>query len=352
MAMDRMRRAAGLKDTAELYKALDAGQLKMPTIMKFLELMKEDSNKGGALEASKTSTQAGMNRFGNSWSDFVDRLWKGGMDKSLGGFFESMAKNLDKSSGLIKVLNAGFKLASTIVTSIADSVSVIIKALTGGEEAISSESGIFKFIGLLAATTPIGRTAIAIATIAGAIQDLSRFNNGESSWIADMMKAHPEDAKSIEGIAKGLIELFSNLKSLVEDTTKALGKFLTGDEKDLGFLKFLSETLKAINDDLRVLHAILFKDNTSISKVNGSGFLGHAYNALSAGATSDSQRIAGMQMRVDPNSWGRKMIPVSVNAPITINVQTDKPAVFEEYVNNGLQDFISKAMPNYVTPGS
>lgn len=185
-----MTEAAGFKTPAELFKAMEDGQVKSTEVLeKFSEILAERARQGGALEKAMQSTAAQQARFNNEFTEFVDLMGRSGMDSAFAKIFKSFADFLKNTPELATGLaNAMGKLATGVEWA-GESLTNVIKALDDlGDSMGIGGTNLALLSGLaLMLSTSFGRVAAAGYAVFLIIEDIALGLKGANSYTKDFL---------------------------------------------------------------------------------------------------------------------------------------------------------------------
>lgn len=207
-------------NTAELFKKMEAGEVKSTEVMlKFSQILERRAMTGGALEKAMKSTAAEQARFNNSWNDFVKKFGEAGFSKSMANFFkvaadlmESFGKNADWLSDVFRVLITPVTAFMRILERLNNQLPEIAKNLGLSSGELQLFAGI-----VLALIFPFTRLLTIISLTVVAIDDLLAAMEGKESIIGNFFDSLDE---SKQAKLKGLGEQF---RIAGEEISKAFG---------------------------------------------------------------------------------------------------------------------------------
>lgn len=214
-----MTEAGGFKDPAELFKAMENGQVKSAQVLeKFAAILAERARQGDALEKAMKSSAAEQARFNNSFSDFVVAMGGKGMDAAFASMFQTMTRFFKENpkladgmaQAMVKLAN-GFEVTAKAVGDFITAFDDLGDSLgLGGTD-----------LAMLTATvavlaTHFGRVAAAGLLFVGVIQDISLGLKGQESYTKDFLdflkdNAWAEIAVKTTAFAVGIGLIASNL---------------------------------------------------------------------------------------------------------------------------------------------
>ncbi|AMR57797.1 putative tape measure protein [Pseudomonas phage vB_PsyM_KIL4] len=203
-------------------------------------LMKEASERNNAYEKSLQTTRVAQGRMNTAFEDSVIIFSKGGFDKGMASFFNTLTDSMERAKPLTEALGGAFEMLVRPVNALiriigalgenwgkfADSLGVSKKALATLVAAI----GIFML--------PFGGFIAIVGALSLALDDLLTWNAGGKSIFGDWVKETPGAKEAIDNLGKS----WDTFKTSVGATTDSVITLL---EK----MGLLSEATKGVNFD-------------------------------------------------------------------------------------------------------
>lgn len=206
-----MTEAGGFKDPADLFKAMENGQVKSAKVLeKFAAILAERARQGGALEKAMESSAAEQARFNNSFSEFVVLMGNSGMDAGFANIFKTLSRffreNPDLAKGMAEAINKLAKaldwLRNTLTNlSLAFSDFAKLLGMSGAELALL-------ITGVAFLSTGFGMLVGVITAVALVIEDLYvSLNGGDGLFRRFYDSLSPENQEKIKGVGESLGKL-------------------------------------------------------------------------------------------------------------------------------------------------
>lgn len=203
-------------------------------------LMKEASERNNAYAKSLETTRVAQGRMNTAFEDTVVLFSKGGFDKGMASFFNSLTDSMERAKPLTEALGGAFE---TLVRPV-NAVIRLIGALGENWGKLADSLGVSKNTLATIATAigifmlPFGGFIVALGTAALVVDDFLTYMAGGKSVFGDWAAATPGAQAAIDNLGKS----WDTFKTSVGDATNSVLILL---EK----LGLLNEAAKGVNFD-------------------------------------------------------------------------------------------------------
>lgn len=210
------------KDTATLFKKMEAGEVKSTEVMlKFSQILERRAMAGGALQRAMESTAAEQARFRNAWNDFVKEFGEQGFSRAMADFFreaamlfESLTENAGKAAKAFRILMTPVIALMRIFRNIDFAKIADSLGLTTGQ----LQTMAMVVTGLL---FPWTRMLTIVGLVVTAIDDLMTWHRGGDSLFGRWFEGlTPEKQAALSSIGISFGELSDSFGKLVENVGK------------------------------------------------------------------------------------------------------------------------------------
>lgn len=236
-------------------------------------LMKEASERNDAYRKSLETTRVAQGRMNTAFEDTVVLFAKGGFDKGMGSFFNTLADSMDRAKPLTEALGRAFEILIKPVNALirivghigenwgkfADKLGVSKNALATFAAAI----GVFML--------PFGGFVTAIGGAALALDDLLTYMRGGKSVFGDWVAKTPEAQKSVDNIKnsfQGIVDILGKLMDKLPTVSDAFGNIKLNDVF-LTALQTVDTQLQNILKTMQLIQAIWNGDGKAAADAAG-----------------------------------------------------------------------------------
>ncbi|ATN92781.1 hypothetical protein QGX11_gp018 [Pseudomonas phage PPSC2] len=239
------------------------------------KLMKDLSEKNNAYAKSLETTRVAQGRMNAEFEDSVVLFSKGGFDKGMGGFFNTMATSMKDAAPLIEALGGAFEMLIRPVNSvirligalgavwpnIAEALGLTSKQLA----ALSVAIGVFML--------PFGGFIVAVGAAALALDDLVTYMRGGESVFGDWVKNTAGAQESIDTLNQSMDALkqsWEDLKETFKDSENPF-KDWSIDSVLIDNLKYISTLIDSLSATIRAFALIKEGRYADAAKSVGGG---------------------------------------------------------------------------------
>ena len=266
--------------TATFDKLMQAGKLDpIKLLPEFARVLEQAADANGAYAKSLETTRVAQGRMNKEFEDSVMLFSKGGFDKGMGHFFNTVASSMKDAAPLIEGLGKAFEVLSRPINAILRLAGAlgavwpdIAKSLgltTGQLTTLAAAIGIFLL--------PFGGFITALGVAAMALDDFVTYMRGGDSVFGDLVRTIPGAQEHVDSIGQS----FQGIVKILGDVLDKLGpvgeafKGLTFNDAFLATLNLVDSVLANILKTMQLIQAISNGDgkaaNTAAKGINLTG---------------------------------------------------------------------------------
>lgn len=237
------------------------------------KLMEQLADKNDAYKKSLETTRVAQGRMNNAFEDTVVIFAKGGFDRGMASFFNTLTDSMNKSTPLVEALGGAFEVLVKPLNALIRIVGHIGAAWPKFAEALGVTE---KQLAVMATTLgilllPFGQFIVAIGAAALALDDFLTYLEGGDSYFGDWVKGTEGAQEAIDNIVfafDGLAAAWDDLKSAFGDGNNPF-KDWSIDSVLLQNLQYIQTVIDSMSAALRAL--VQFKQGDYSGALSGLG---------------------------------------------------------------------------------
>lgn len=264
-------------------------------------LMKEASERNDAYRKSLETTRVAQGRMNTAFEDTVVIFAKGGFDKGMGGFFNTIAENLRKAEPLVKALGGAFEIlikpVNAFITLLGDLGKVWPKLAR--EIGISSKALATLATGIGLFMLPFGPFIAMWGAAVLVIEDFVSYFQGGESVFGNLVEETPGAQEAVDSIAdsfQGIIDILGKVMDKLPSVTEAFGSIKL-NEVFLKALQTVDQQLQNILNTMKLIQDLYNGDGkAAVQSADGINLTGGTttwQRARKAGLIGDGSSSGG-----------------------------------------------------------
>ncbi len=253
---------------AEFSELMQSGKADPKKILPELgRLMKKASEDNQAYQKSLETTRVAQGRMNVAFEESVMVFAKGGFDKGMGSFFNTLADSMNRAHPLTEALGAAFEQLVKPVNALIR----IIGHLGENWGMIADKMGMSKnalatlAAGIAIFMLPFGGFIVALGAAALALDDLLTYASGGKSVFGELVKDTPGAQQAVDNIKQsftGIVDMLDKFLQKLAPVGEGL-KGLTFNDMLLTTLKTLDVVLTNILNTMKLIEALTNGDGNA-----------------------------------------------------------------------------------------
>ena len=260
------------------------------------KLMKAASERNDAYRKSLETTRVAQGRMNNAFEDAVVIFSRGGFDKGMGGFFNTLADSMNRAHPLILALGKAFEILIGPVNALIRLVGTLGENWDKISEALGVSSKALATFATAVAIfmLPFGEFIVALGAAAMILDDITTFATGGDSLFGRWVESTEGARKAIDDLVfalDGLEATYADLKDAFKDSENPF-KDWTIDSFLMDNLRYIKSLIDGVSAAMRA--AIQFKQ----------GNYGEALSTLGGGVKDVIENNPGVKLyQKIPEFW-------------------------------------------------
>lgn len=248
----------------------------LPELAKLMEGLADAND---AYTKSLETTRVAQGRMNRQFEQSVVIFSKGGFDRGMASFFNTMSDSMERAAPLTEALGGAFEILVKPVNaliSLAGSLGEIWPQLSAGLG--MSEKGLAATgIAAAASLTPLGRFVSVLSGLVLIVEDFVSYMKGEKSVFGDFLAKTPEAQAAVDNIAnsfKGIVDILGKVMEKLTPVSDGLSTMTFSDAMTTS-LKLVDGILQNILNTMKLIQALTNGDTGAADQAaSGINLLG------------------------------------------------------------------------------